>query len=252
MDSIIIKNAEQIEGIRKSCQLSAKTLEVATEWIQPGVTTEFIDEKIEEYIRDHGATPAPLGYRGYPKSSCISINEVVCHGIPDKTVLKDGDIVSVDVSTILDNYYGDTCKTFGVGNISETAALLMETCSIAMFLGMSKVKPGAKFREIGEAISFYANNRGFSVVDVFCGHGLGLDFHEAPEIHFVPDADYGHEIMMPGMIFTIEPMINEGTKYAIVDSEDKWTARTQDGKLSAQYEHAVLVTEDGHEVLTKA
>lgn len=249
---IIIKTEEQIEGIRKSCKLAAKALVEANHWIKPGVTTKSIDEKIEEYIRDHGAVPAPLGYHGYPKATCISINEVVCHGIPDKTELKDGDIVSVDVSTILDNYYGDTCKTFEVGEVCEKAKDLVNVCLFAMYAGIAQVKPDNKFRRIGEAVNFYATNRGYSVVEIFCGHGLGLEFHEPPQIHFVPDDDCGHELMKPGMIFTIEPMINEGLKYAIVDEHDKWTARTQDGKLSAQYEHAVLVTEDGHEILTTA
>lgn len=247
---IVIKTEEQIEGIRKSCKLAANALDEAGDWIKPGVATEDIDAKIESYIRDHGALPAPLGYNGYPKATCISINEVVCHGIPDKTILKEGDIVAVDVSTILDSYYGDTCKTFAVGEIGEDAKHLMETCSLAMYAGIAQVKPGAKFRRIGEAISLYAKVKGYSVVDVFCGHGVGLEFHEPPQIHFVPDDDYGHELMEQGMIFTIEPMLNQGLKYAIVDEQDKWTARTQDGKLSAQYEHTLLVTEDGYEILT--
>lgn len=247
---IIIKTEEQIEGIRKSCKLAAVALLEAEHLVEPGVTTEFIDSRIEEYIRDHGAVPAPLGYNSYPKATCISINEVVCHGIPDKTELKEGDIVSIDVSTILDNYYGDTCKTIEVGEISDKARNLMGTCLLSMYAGIAQVKPGAKFRKIGEAVNLYATTKGYSVVEVFCGHGVGLGFHEPPQIHFVPDEDYGHELMKPGMIFTIEPMINEGLKYTIIDENDKWTARTQDGKLSAQYEHTVLVTDDGYEILT--
>lgn len=247
---IIIKNKEQIEGIRKSCRLAARAIAEAATWLQPGMTTEDLDTKIEEYIRDHGAIPAPLGYNGFPKATCISLNEVVCHGIPDKTVMKEGDIVSIDVSTILDGFYGDTCRTFPIGQISQVAHNIMNTCYLAMYAGIAQVKPGAKFRQIGQAVTATASAYGFSIVDSFCGHGVGLQFHEPPQIHFVPDDDFGHEVMMPGMIFTIEPMINEGLKYVVIDPNDMWTARTQDGKLSSQYEHTILVTEIGYEVLT--
>tara|TARA_Y100000034_G_scaffold117125_1_gene156259 strand:- start:955 stop:1713 length:759 start_codon:yes stop_codon:yes gene_type:complete len=250
--AIIIKTAEQIEGIRKSCVLAADTLQMLDAEIKEGITTEKINELVDTYIRDHGAIPAPLNYMGYPKSVCTSINEVVCHGIPDQTVLKTGDVVNVDVTTILDGYFGDTCKMFPVGEISQDAHELLDVTQGCLAKGIGQVEPGKAFGMIGHAINLYASRQGYSVVYQFCGHGVGLQFHEEPHVnHHVAreDPDYLTE-MQEGMIFTIEPMINQGLAEAVIDNTDKWTARTVDGKLSAQYEHTILVTSNGSEILT--
>lgn len=221
-----------------------------TPFIKPGITTGEIDRLVEEYMRENGAIPATLGYKGYPKSSCISLNEVVCHGIPGDRILQDGDILNVDVTAILDGYYGDTSTMFMVGEVSDTAKKLMDVTKRCLEIGIEQVKPGNFFGNIGYHIYRYASSQGFSVVHQFCGHGVGLEFHEEPQVSHVSPRDTG-AIMKPGMIFTIEPMINEGSPRTIIDATDKWTARTEDNKLSAQYEHTVLVTDDGVEILTR-
>ncbi len=248
--AIIIKNEEQIEGIRKSSQLAGETLNFIAPYVKPGVNTEFLDDLIEKYIRDHNAIPATLNYNGYTKSSCISPNNVVCHGIPSKEViLKEGDIVNIDITTILDGYFGDTSRMFAIGNIADEAQQLMDASKHCLNLGIQQVKPGSTFGNIGYFISLYAQAKGYSVVYEFCGHGVGLQFHEDPQVDHVGRKNSG-PIMKPGMIFTIEPMINIGKPRVTIDKKDGWTARTIDGKLSAQYEHTVLVTESGVEVLT--
>ncbi len=248
--SIIIKTPEQIDGIRKSSKLAGNTLKMIGEYIHEGVTTEYLDKLIEEYIRDNGAIPATLGYHGYPKSSCISLNEVVCHGIPSAdTILREGDIFNIDITTILNGYYGDTSKMFSVGNISPKALDLIEVTKHCLNLGIQQVKPGARFGNIGFSISRYAQAKGYSVVYEFCGHGCGVEFHEEPQVEHVGRRNTG-PVMKPGMTFTIEPMINEGRSRTRVDKNDGWTARTIDGKLSAQFEHTLLVTETGVEVMT--
>jgi len=250
MEKIIIKTPEQIEGIRKSSKLAGQTLEYIAPFVEEGVSTEFLDQKIETFIRENGAIPATLGYGGYPKSSCISLNEVVCHGIPSKnTILKNGDILNIDVTTILDGYYGDTSKMFTVGEVSPLALELIEATKHCLNLGIQQVKPGNQFGNIGHAISTYAKAKGYSVVYEFCGHGVGVHFHEEPQIDHTSRRNTG-PYMKPGMTFTIEPMINEGRAGTIVDKTDKWTARTVDKKLSAQFEHTILITETGCEVLT--
>ncbi len=250
--SIIIKNEEQIAGIRKSCELAHNTLYMLDEEIKEGMTTEAINVLVETYIRDHGAIPAPLNYMNYPKSVCTSINEVICHGIPDETVLVSGDIINIDVTTILDGYYGDTSKMFAIGEISQEAHHLLDVTQDCLAKGIARVKPDNHFGMIGTAIWRHAKDNGYSVVFQFCGHGVGVDFHEEPQInHHIDITDkHFHTLMKPGMIFTIEPMINQGLAEAVIDNSDKWTARTKDGKLSAQYEHTMLVTENGVEVLT--
>ena len=249
---IIIKNAEQIEGIRKSCELAADTLRFLKYKVREGVSTQQINDLADEYIRDHKAIPAPLNYHGFPKSICTSINEVICHGIPSESdILKNGDIINVDVTTILDGYYGDTSIMFGIGDVSEEAKELMVVTQDCLAMGICQVKPDAEFYKIGQVISEYARKRAFGVVYQFCGHGTGIDFHEEPQInHAYSPVNKDMRKMKPGMIFTIEPMINRGTSEAMI-LEDGWTARTPDRSLSAQYEHTVLVTEDGVEVLTK-
>lgn len=250
MSEIIIKSKEQIEGIRKSGHLAAAALDFASQFVKPGVSTGFIDDKIEAFIHSHGAIPATKGYNGYPKSSCISINEVVCHGIPSNTtILKDGDILNIDVTTILDGYYGDTSRMFTVGEVSEDAENLIKTTLHCLNLGIEQVKPGNYFGNIGFVISRYAKANGYSVVYEFCGHGVGISFHEEPQVDHASRRNTGPK-MYPGMTFTIEPMINEGKPRTTIDKRDGWTARTIDNKLSAQFEHTILVTETGYEVLT--
>ena len=248
--SIIIKTPEQIEGIRKSSQLAGNTLKMIEGYIKEGVTTEYLDKIIEEYIRDHGAIPATLGYNGYTKSSCISPNEVVCHGVPSPNIiLKPGDIFNIDVTTILNGYFGDTNKMYTIGEISEQAKKLIDVTHHSLSLGIQQVKPGNYFGNIGFAISRYVQMKDFSVVYEFCGHGVGLEFHEEPQVEHIARRNSGAK-MQPGMVFTIEPMINEGKARTRVDKTDGWTARTIDGKLSAQFEHTILVTDIGYEVLT--
>ena len=250
MGGIIIKTPEQIEGIRKSCRLAAETLNYAAQFVKAGVTTESIDEKIEEYILEHKAVPATKGYNGYPKSSCISLNEVVCHGIPSKNaILKEGDILNIDITTILNGYFGDTSRMFTVGEISAGAQRLIDVTRHCLDLGIGQVKPGNYFGNIGFVISRYAKSNGFSVVYEFCGHGVGIDFHEAPQVDHTARRNTGAKIK-PGMIFTIEPMINMGRASTLIDKSDGWTVRTIDNRLSAQFEHTLLVTPTGFEVLT--
>lgn len=250
MGKIIIKTSEQIEGIRQSSQLAGLTLKYISEFVKPGVSTEYLDQKIEEFILEHGAVPATKGYNGFPKSSCISPNEVVCHGIPSgKITLKEGDIINIDVTTILNGYYGDTSKMFYIGEVSEKARRLVETTKHCLALGIQQVKPGNYFGNIGFVISRYAKAQGYSVVYEFCGHGVGLQFHEEPQVDHTSRRNTG-PLMQPGMIFTIEPMINEGRPTTRVDKVDGWTARTVDNRLSAQFEHTILVTPSGFEVLT--
>lgn len=250
MSDIIIKNAEQIEGIRKSSQLAGNTLKFISDYVKEGVDTLYLDTLIEKYMRDHGAIPATLNYHGFPKSSCISLNNVICHGIPnEKTILKEGDILNIDVTTILDGYFGDTSTMFTIGEISDQAARLVEDTEDALYLGINQVRPENYFGNIGFAIGRFAKSKKYSVVYEFCGHGVGLEFHEEPQVDHIAKHNSG-EIMKPGMIFTIEPMINIGKAKAIIDEEDGWTARTIDKKLSAQFEHTILVTKKGFEILT--
>ncbi|HPW67457.1 MAG TPA: type I methionyl aminopeptidase [Salinivirgaceae bacterium] len=248
--SIIIKTPEQIEGIRKSSRLAANVLKYIEPHVVAGVSTEYLDNLILRYIEDNDATSATLGYNGFPKASCISLNEVVCHGIPSESViLKDGDIVNIDVTTILNGYYGDTSTMFLIGNVSDDAMKLVEATKHCLNLGIQQVKPGAYFGDIGFVIARYAHSKGYSVVYEFCGHGVGIDFHEEPQVEHIARRGSGKK-MREGMIFTIEPMINMGKPRVKIDTKDGWTARTIDGKLSAQFEHTVLVTPTGYEILT--
>jgi methionyl aminopeptidase len=251
---IVIKNKEQIEGIRKSCKLATETLRFLGEHVKPGISTLELDELAVNYLKNKNAIHAPLGYKvagvAYPKSICTSVNEVICHGIPSKEdVLKEGDIINIDVTTILNGYYGDTSKMFCVGEVSKEAAKLVNVAESCMHIGITTVQPNQCFGEIGKAITAYAERYGYSVVYQFCGHGVGLKFHEEPSISHDTKSGYDKTKMKPGMIFTIEPMINEGKAEGII-LEDKWTVRSIDKKLSAQFEHTVLVTENGVEILT--
>ncbi|KOA21480.1 methionine aminopeptidase [Clostridium homopropionicum DSM 5847] len=244
----IIKTSEQIEGIRKSSQVTKKVLDMVAERIRAGITTDEINTLVHEYTLELGGIPATLNYRGYPKSVCVSINEVVCHGIPDERVLKEGDIVNVDVTTIYKGYYGDSSRMFIIGKASEKAIRLVETAKECLYAGINVVKPFATFGDIGHAIQTHAEEKGYSVVREYGGHGIGIQFHEEPFVDHCAEPHTGM-IMIPGMTFTIEPMINEGT-YRCKVLRDGWTAVTADGKLTAQWEHTVLVTEEGVEILT--
>jgi len=245
---IIIKTPEQIEGIRRSCQLTRRILDELTPRIAPGITTDDINRWVHELTVAAGAIPAPLHYRGFPKSVCTSLNEVICHGIPGDRVLVEGDILNVDVTSILDGYYGDASRMFLIGEVAPEARRLVEMTRECLELGIAQVRPGNTTGDIGHVIQQHAESQGYSVVRMFVGHGVGVRFHEPPDI-----AHYGHPhtgvSLVPGMIFTIEPMINIGT-YEVVILDDGWTALTADGSLSAQWEHTVLVTADGVEVLT--
>jgi methionyl aminopeptidase len=249
---IIKKNKKQIEGIRQSCKLAARCLNFIEPYVVPGISTNELNSKLNIFIRDNGAIPAPLGYGGYPKETCISINEVICHGIPSEQVLLEGDIVNIDVTTILNGYYGDTSKMYAVGEISQEAQDLINITKKSLYEGIKAVKPDVPFNRIGYSITQFLKDTKYSIVDKFVGHGCGLKFHEDPKIcHYVNEKykDIGQK-MQPGMIFTIEPMINLGSPDCLI-LEDKWTAVTIDKKLSAQYEHMIAVTEDGFEILTE-
>lgn len=245
---IRLYGAEDFEGMRKACQLTARCLDELADMVKPGVQTEEIDRFVYEFGADHGAIPATLNYRGYTKSCCTSINHVVCHGIPNDKPLRDGDIVNIDVTYILDGWHGDSSRMYPVGQVKRAAERLMEVTYESMMRGIAAIRPGAKTGIIGAAIQAYAEAERCSVVRDFCGHGVGLLFHDAPNIlHYGTPSD-GVE-MREGMIFTVEPMINLGRPHVKVLS-DGWTAVTRDRSLSAQYEHTVGVTADGCEIFT--
>ncbi len=248
-DHDIIKTPRQIEGIRESAKVNIAVLDYVAEHIRAGITTEEIDRWVFEQTARYGAVPAPLNYEGFPKSVCTSINEVVCHGIPSsEEVLKDGDIINVDCSTIRNGYYSDSSRMFLIGDVSEEKRRLVEVTKKAMELGLEQVKPWGFLGDMGQAVNDYASANGFSVVRDIGGHGVGLSFHEEPWVSYV--SSRGTDMLMvPGMMFTIEPMINLGTWEVTIDEGDGWTVRTADGKPSAQWEIQVLVTEDGHEVI---
>ncbi|HEX9640471.1 MAG TPA: type I methionyl aminopeptidase [Candidatus Krumholzibacteria bacterium] len=246
---IEIKSAQEIELMRESCRLAAATLEYIGRKIRVGMSTAELDRIAHEYILEQGAYPSPLNYRGFPKSICTSPNEVVCHGIPaEEVILRDGDILNIDVTTLLNEFHGDTNRTFLVGDVSAKARKLVEYTHECMMIGIAQVRPGAHIGDIGAAIQQKARAAGYSVVRDFCGHGIGRMFHTEPQVPHYGRRDTGDE-MLPGMTFTIEPMINMGRAGTRV-LDDGWTAVTVDGKLSAQFEHTILVTEDGYEILT--
>ncbi len=246
---ILIKTPAQIEGIRKSSALAAKTLKHLEQFVKPGVKTIELDSIAEDFIRSNNAIPATKGYKGYKHSSCISVNDVICHGVPNDTVLELGDIVNIDVTCILDGYFGDTCKMYFVGEVSVYAKRLCDVTKECLHKGMEQCFPGNHLGNVGFKIAEHAHKNGYSVVYEFCGHGVGVKFHEDPEVPHIAEKNSG-PILKPGMTFTIEPMINAGKARSKVDKRDNWTARTIDGKLSAQYEHTILITETGYEALT--
>lgn len=238
----------EIEAIRRAGRLVIETLDLVESHLKPGITTESINTLVHAFTLKNGAIPAPLNYRGYPKSVCVSVNEVICHGIPGPRILQDGDIVNVDVTSILNGYYADANKSYYIGTPDANARKIVEVARQSLKEGLAMVKPGNTIGDIGWAIQAYAENQGCSVVREFVGHGVGLDFHEPPQVpHFGRQREGVR--LVPGMVFTIEPMINLGGHELIV-LDDQWTAVTRDGSLSAQFEQTILVTEDGYECLT--
>ncbi len=248
--SIIIKTAEDIEKMRVAGHLAAEQLTMIAPHIKPGVTTDELNDICHDFtVNVQNAIPAPLNYHGFPKSICTSVNHQVCHGIPSDKKLKKGDIVNIDVTVIKDGYHGDTSKMFFVGEPSVLARRVCDISHECMKIGIELVKPGIHLGDIGHAIQKYAEAKNCSVVREYCGHGIGTTFHEEPQVLHYGEAGTGI-ILEPGMIFTIEPMINAG-KRQVKLLKDKWTVVTKDRSLSAQWEHTILVTNDGHEVLTK-
>ena len=245
---ITIYGPEDFPGMRAAGRLAAETLDMVTAHLRPGVTTATLDLLCHEFIIAHGATPAPLNYRGFPKSICTSINHVVCHGIPSDRRLEDGDILNIDVTVVLNGWHGDSSRMFVAGTPNTRARVLMDVTYQALMRGIAAVRPGATLGDLGYAIQSFVESKRFSVVRDFCGHGIGRRFHEAPNIlHFGRPGE--GPVLRPGMFFTIEPMVNAGRPEVKV-LEDGWTAVTRDRSLSAQFEHMVGVTEDGCEVFT--
>ncbi len=249
-DRDMLKTPEQIAGIRKACEINTAVLDLVAEKIKTGMTTEEIDRIVYDYTISRGATPAPLGFCGFPKSVCTSVNDQVCHGIPSPhDVLRSGDIVNVDVSTIYEGYYADASRMFMIGKVDKKAKDLVEITKECLKRGIEAAQPWGFLGDIGAAVSALARKHGYSVVTEFGGHGVGVEFHEEPFVCHVGKKKTGM-LLVPGMIFTIEPMINAGRKDVFVDAANDWTVYTQDGSLSAQWEHTILITEDGPEILT--
>jgi methionyl aminopeptidase len=247
--SIVIKTQDEIEKMRVAGKLAADVLEMIKPYVEPGITTDELNTLCHDYIvHVQNAIPAPLNYRGYPKSICTSVNHTVCHGIPGPKKLKIGDIVNVDITVIKDGFHGDTSQMFCVGTVSPHAKRLVQITQEAMYLGIDQVKPGATLGDIGHAIQRHAESNRYSVVREFCGHGIGRNFHEDPHVlHFGKPGE--GDVLQAGMIITIEPMLNQGKRHIKVLS-DGWTAVTKDHSLSAQWEHTILVTQEGYEILT--
>ncbi|MDD3413226.1 MAG: methionyl aminopeptidase [Lachnospiraceae bacterium] len=245
----LIKTREQIEGIRESGKVNIAILDYVAENIGANVSTEDINRWVEEKTKELGGIAAPLGFDGYPKSVCTSINEVVCHGIPSKEeILKEGDIINVDVSTLYHGYYSDSSRMFCIGNVSKDAKKLVDDVKKCVEIGLKHTKPWTTLGDLGSAIHEYAKSLGYSVVREIGGHGIGLEFHEEPYVSYVAKA--GEEMMLvPGMCFTIEPMVNQGKSDIYIDEDNGWTVFTEDGKLSAQWEVQVVVTEEGYDIV---
>jgi methionyl aminopeptidase len=248
----MVKSSQEIEGMRKAGAFNGELMDYIRPHVKAGISTEEIDSLVRDYTIKHGHVPASLGYHNFPKSVCISLNDVVCHGIPSPEIrLKKGDIVNIDLTTIVDGFHGDSSETFIIGEVSEEACRLVTVAAESMLKGIEAVGPGRHLRSIANAIQPYVESRGFSVVRQYTGHGTGRKFHENFTVchHITPDCE--DITFLPGMTFTIEPMINSGSYKVITDSLDRWTVRTKDGSLSAQFEHTLLITETGVDVLTR-
>ena len=245
----ILKNAEQIEKIKESAKINIAVLDYVAEHIKAGISTAEIDKWVYDITTKMGGVPAPLNFEGFPKSVCTSINNEVCHGIPSEDVIiKDGDIINVDVSTNLNGYFSDSSRMFCIGNVSEENRRLVEETKNAVYEGLKQVKPWGFLGDMGQAVNDYVKSKGYSVVREVGGHGIGLEFHEDPWVSYI--SKKGTEMLMvPGMIFTIEPMVNAGKPDIFVDEDNGWTIYTEDNSMSAQWEIQVLVTEDGYEII---
>ncbi|MFT7640828.1 MAG: methionyl aminopeptidase [Pirellulaceae bacterium] len=246
----VILNETARDKMRAASQFNAKLIDHVRDFVKPGLTTLSIDEKVVEFTREHGHRAAPLNYHGFPKSCCTSVNEVICHGIPGDYLLKEGDIINVDVTSIVDGWYGDQSETFLIGEVSDVAKQVVQCAFDALYKAIDALEPNCTVSVIGRAIEEEAEKYNFGVVREYVGHGLGQKFHQDPSIpHYVtPESE--RERLAPGMCFTIEPMINVGTERTVLDKRDGWTVRTKDSLLSAQFEHTILMTEDRAEILT--
>ncbi len=245
-----IYNERDRNSLRTAAQFNAELMDHLRQYVEPGVTTNDLDRLANEYTLSHGHTPACLGYRGYPKTICTSVNDVVCHGIPNDIPLQDGDIVNVDITTIVDGWHGDQSETFLIGEVSAEAKALVQTTFDSLWKGIHAIKPGGRVIDIGRAIYHFGRAKGYEIVREYQGHGIGRAFHQEPGVPHFPDTKIGRQVIKPGMCFTIEPMLNIGGFRTSLDRSDGWTVRTVDGGLSAQFEHTILMTQDGPEVLT--
>lgn len=237
--------------MRRAGQFNAQVMDFIRPQIKAGITTEEIDRLVHEYTLDHGHRPATLGYQGFPKSCCTSINDVICHGIPGDYELREGDIINVDLTSVVDGWFGDQSETFLIGPVSEDARAVTQCAFDCLYMAIQKLTPGCRVSTIGETIVPEAHSRGFTVVREYVGHGLGRSFHQDPSIPHYPNRQSRVDRLLPGMTFTVEPMINAGGRFTKLDRTDGWTVRTKDGSYSAQFEHSVLMTEDGPEILTR-
>ncbi len=248
--NVLVKSRAQLDGIRESGKINTAVLDYVEQHIHAGVSTAQIDQWVYERTTGCGAVPAPLNYEGFPKSVCTSLNSVVCHGIPDeKTILKEGDIINVDVSTNYKGYYSDASRTFCIGAVSRDKKRLVQVAKEAVSVGLMQVKPWRPIGDMGHAVHMFVESQGYTVVEEIGGHGVGLEFHEDPWVSYVAPKGSG-ELMLPGMVFTIEPMINMGSPEFYVDESNGWTVYTEDGMPSAQWEVTVAVTEDGYEIMS--
>jgi methionyl aminopeptidase len=245
---IILKTPSEVEIMRESCTLAAAVLDYIEPFVKPGISANELNDLCHNFIVEKGAYPSPLNYKGFPKSICTSINEVVCHGIPDNSVLMEGDIINLDITTLYKEFHGDTSKTFLVGKTSRAARDLVKVAEEALWIGIKAIRPGGRIGDIGAAIQEFVLPKGYSIVEEYGGHGIGRIFHEDPHVSHVGKKGTGPEIK-PGMVFTVEPMINLG-KRDIVQLDDGWTVETKDQKISAQFEHTVAIFSDRVEVLT--
>ncbi len=243
-------NKVERDAMRNACRFNAQLLDYVRPFVKAGISTQEIDRLVHEYTLQHGHVPAPLNYQGFPKSCCTSVNDVICHGIPDDYVLKPGDIVNVDITTIVAGWHGDQSETFLIGEVSPQARALTQCAHDCLWAAIGTITPGSLISDIGDTIVGIAEAQQFSIVREYVGHGLGRRFHQEPSIPHYPTRQSRQDRLYPGICFTIEPMINAGKRYTVLDKHDGWTVRTRDGELSAQFEHTILMTEDGPEVLT--
>jgi methionyl aminopeptidase len=247
--AVLLRSRQQIAKMREAGRLVAEAFEMLRPHIRPGVTTKELDRLAEKYIRGHGATPVYKGYKGFPATICVAPNNVICHGFPSNTPLHEGDIVGIDIGLRLDGWVGDSCVTYAVGEVSPEAQRLLDVTQEAMWRGIRAAQAGSRLGDIGAAIQSYVESQGCSVVREWTGHGVGERLHEDPSVAHYGKPGTGIRLQ-PGMIFTVEPMVNAGGYETVLDKRDGWTVRTADGSLSAQFEHTIVVTEDGPEILT--